>query len=565
MDILGISCFYHDAAAALVRDGVLVAAAEEERFTRRKHDSGWPAHAIAYCLAEAGITITDVDHVVFYEKPLVKFERILSSCLATWPRSYSLFAMALPLWLKERLWLKDFIQKQLGAEREILFADHHLSHATSTFLVSPFEDAVIITADGVGEWTTTTIGHGYGSQIELTREIHFPHSLGLFYSALTAYLGFEINDAEWKVMGLAAYGRPTCVDKCRELIETQADGSFALNMRYFAHHYSARQMFNRRFEQLFGQPGRTPESEITAFHEDVAHSGQQVFEEVMVNLARGAHALHPCDNLCLAGGCAFNTAGNWKLLEQTPFKHLFIPHAAGDAGGAVGAAYYLYNTVLKQPRNFVLRDAYLGPEFSGAEMETAVQTAGDQVHCEKLDPRELPHRVAALLRADQVIGWFQGRMEFGPRALGHRSILANPMNPAMKEIVNNTIKFRESFRPFAPAVLRERADEFFQLNGQESPFMMLTPPVQPDKRAVIPAVTHTDGTARVQTVTPEANPRFYELIREFGELTGVPVLLNTSFNVRGEPIVCTPQDAINCFLHTGLHYLVLGDFLLEKP
>jgi carbamoyltransferase len=565
MHILGISCFYHDAAAALVRDGQLIAAAEEERFSRRKHDFGWPAGAIAYCLREAGITINDVDHVVFYEKPILKFERILSCYISTWPMSYIAFAKALPLWLKDRLWLKDHIQKQLGTDHEILFAEHHMSHAASAFLVSPFEEATVLTLDGVGEWTTTTMGWGRGSEIQLTREIRFPHSLGLFYSAITAYLGFEVNDAEWKVMGLAPYGKSTLVEPCRQLIRTQPDGSFALNMRYFAHHYSAQRMFNRRFEQLFGQPQRVPEAEIGEFHQDIARSGQHVFEEVAVNLARAAHELHPSDNLCLAGGCALNTVANWKIMEQTPFKRLFVQPAAGDSGGAVGAAFYIYNTVLGNPREFTLRDVYLGPAFDEAEMETALRAAGTQVRWEKLPRVELLQRTAAVLRDDKVIGWFQGRMEFGPRALGCRSILANPMNPEMKKIVNSKIKFREYFRPFAPAVLRERADEFFEMNGQESPFMLLVPPVRADKRAVIPAVTHADGTGRVQTVVRETNEKFYELIQQFAGLTGVPVLLNTSFNVRGEPIVCTPQDAVNCFLKTGLDYLVLGNILIRKP
>jgi len=564
MYILGLSFFYHDAAAALLRDGTLVAAAEEERFTRRKHDNGWPAHAIAYCLQQAGITMAEVDHIVFYEKPLVKFDRILSSYIATWPRSYGAFARALPLWLKERLWLKEQIQEQLGVKREILFTEHHMAHAASAFLVSPFEEATIITADGVGEWATTALGRGHGTQIELTREIRFPHSLGLFYSALTAYLGFEVNDAEWKVMGLAAYGRPAYVDKCRELIETRPDGSFALHMRYFAHHYSARQLFTRRFEELFGRPARKPESEIEPFHADVARSGQQVFEETMINLVRGAHALHPGENLCLAGGCALNTVANWRLLEQTPFKRLFIPPGAGDAGGAIGAACYLYHTVLGHPRAFVWRDAGLGPSFDESEMVAAL-SAHDRLPVETLDWQELYRRVAALLCDNKVVGWFQGRMEFGPRALGNRSILANPMNPRMKEIINSKIKFRESFRPFAPAVLAERAGEFFELRGHDSPFMLLTPLVRPEKRALIPAVTHADGTARVQTVSREINPCFYGLIAAFGEQTRVPVLLNTSFNVRGEPIVCAPRHAVDCFLKTGLDYLVLGNMLVGKP
>ena len=564
MHVLGISCFYHDAAAALLTDGKLVAAVDEERFSRRKHDFGWPAHAVAYCLRAGGLTIDDVDHIVFYEKPILKFERILTCYISTWPRSYLAFVKALPLWLKDRLWLKDFIRKQLGTKRDILFAEHHLSHAASAFLVSPFEEATILTLDGVGEWTTTTVGWGRGTEIQLTREIRFPHSLGLFYSAITAYLGFEVNDAEWKVMGLAPYGKPTMVDECRELIRTKPDGSFALDMRYFAHHYSAQRMFNARFERLFGRPQRLPESDIGEFHQDIARSGQHVFEEVAVNLARAAHEMHPSDNLCLAGGCALNTVANWKIMEQTPFKNLFVQPAAGDSGGALGAAFYIYNTVLGKPREFVLHDVYLGPAFSETEAEDALRTAGSSVRWEKLSADALVQQTAALLRDDKVIGWFQGRMEYGPRALGCRSILANPMNPEMKKIVNSKIKFREFFRPFAPAVLRENADEYFEMDGQESPFMLLVPPVRMEKRAVIPAVTHADGTGRVQTVTRDVNSVFYDLIQQFGKLTGVPVLLNTSFNVRGEPIVCTPHDAVNCFLKTGLDHLVMGHILVSK-
>lgn len=561
MYILGISCFYHDAAAALVRDGQLVAAAAEERFVRRKHTSEFPARAIEYCLRTAGITLAQVDHICFYEKPFVKFDRIITSALSEWPRSYFSFLKSIPLWLKDRLWMGAQIQKELATDKEILFSQHHLSHAAAAFLVSPFERASILTVDGVGEWCTTGAGYGEGTRIVMEQEIDFPHSLGLFYSAITAYIGFKVNDAEWKVMGLAPYGKPRYLDKFEEFIDIKADGSFRLNLKYFSHHYASRLPFNKRFEQHLGQPARQPESEITDFHKDIAASAQKVVERVMVGMAQNLYNRHKSENICIAGGVGLNSVANWKILKHTPFKNIFIQPAAGDDGAAIGAAFIVYNSVLGNPRNFVMRHAYYGPEYTEAEIEAYLESQGARY--ERLTREEMVRRTARLIAEEKVVGWFQGRMEFGPRALGARSILADPRNPEMKNIINSKIKFREWFRPFAPSVLRERVSDYFDLDG-DSPFMLLVPDVLPDKRALLPAITHEDGTGRVQTVTREDSPLYYELIEEFGQLTGVPVVVNTSFNVRGEPIVCSPADAYNCFMRTGIDALVMGNCVLTE-
>jgi carbamoyltransferase len=561
MYILGISCFYHDAAAALVHDGQLVAAAAEERFVRRKHTSEFPTQAIEYCLRSAGVTIEQVDHICFYEKPFVKFDRILISALSEFPRSYLSFLKSVPLWLKDRLWMKSKIQESLGVEKEILFSQHHLSHAAAAFLVSPFEKAAILTVDGVGEWCTTAMGYGDGTRIEMEQEIDFPHSIGLLYSAITAYLGFKVNDAEWKVMGLAPYGKPRFLDRFDELIDIKSDGSFRLNLKYFSHHYATNLPFNRRFEKLFGQPARLPESEITDFHKDIAASGQKVVERVMVEMAKSAYERYKIDNICIAGGVGLNSVANWKILKQTPFRNIFIQPAAGDDGAAIGAAFIVYNSLLGHPRKFVMRHANWGPEYSNDEIREFLDNQGASY--EELPQEEMLRRTARLIAEDKVVGWFQGRMEFGPRALGARSILANPRNPDMKNIINGKIKFREWFRPFAPSVLRERVSDYFDLDG-DSPFMLLVPDVLQDKRSLLPAVTHEDGTGRVQTVTREDNPLYYELIEEFERITGIPVVVNTSFNVRGEPIVCSPADAYQCFMRTGIDVLVMGNYVLTE-
>lgn len=566
MIVLGISFFYHDAGAALVRDGELIAAAEEERFNRKKHYSEFPRQAVAYCLREAGITIEKVDYIGFYEKPLLKFNRILETVLAGWPLTYMSWIKSMPLWLGTKLHIASLIQKELGTDKEVLFNQHHLSHAASAFLVSEFEEAAILTADGVGEWTTTAWGVGRGIDIEIRKEISFPHSVGLLFSAITAYLGFQVNDAEWKVMGLAPYGEPKYVDRFREIVDIKNDGSFRLNLRYFAHTYSTKRMFNRRWEALFGQPQRRTEEELTAFHRDIAHSGQKIVEEIMVKIATHVQGETGMRHLCLAGGVGLNCVANWRILQESGFEKIFIQPAAGDSGGALGTAFYIYNSVLKNPRRFVMNHALWGPSFTDDEIQAALS------RCEACyeyidDEEELLDRTAGLLTDGKVVGWFQGRMEFGPRALGSRSLLADPRREDMKDIINQKVKFREPFRPFAPAVLKERAHEYFDMpEGMDAPYMLLVPEVLEDKRRVIPAVTHRDGTGRVQTVTEEHNPRYYRLIRRFGELTGVPVVINTSFNVRGEPIVCTPEDAYRTFVNTGIDAVVMGNYLItEKP
>ncbi len=560
MNILGISCFYHDAAACLLQDGRITAAASEERFTRKKHDAGFPAQAIRYCLAEGGIQVSDLDYVGFYEKPLLKFERIISAYVTTFPRSYRAFMKAVPLWLREKLWTKDIIARELGYKGEILFAEHHQSHAASAFLISPYQDAAILTVDGVGEWATASLAEGHGNEIRMLKQIDYPHSLGLLYSAFTYFLGFKVNSAEYKVMGLAPYGEPRYYDLIiSELVQVQDDGSFWLNPKYFAYNYGL-QMTNGNFEKLFDCQPRQPESSLSQQHKDLAASIQKVTEEVMLRLVSTLHEQTNLDNLCLAGGVALNCVANGRILREGPFKNIFIQPAAGDAGGAIGIAAYIYHTLLGKPRYEGFCNAFLGPAYSGDEIEAWLREAGATF--KKLERAELLSTVARLIDEQNVIGWFQGRMEFGPRALGNRSILADPRQPENRDRVNLKIKFRESFRPFAPAVLEEYSSDYFELDCP-SPYMLLVAQVREDKR-VIPSVTHVDGSARVQTVSREENAIFYDLIQEFYNLTGVPVLINTSFNVRGEPIVCTPQDAFRCFMRTDMDYLVMDNILLDK-
>jgi carbamoyltransferase len=564
VNVLGISCYYHDSGAALVRDGELIAAAEEERFNRQKHFNDFPEQAIAYCLKEAGITIDQVDHIGFYEKPLVKFNRILESVLACWPASYLAWLKAMPLWLGHRLRIGPEIQRKLGTDQNILFCQHHLSHAASAFLVSPFEEAAVITADGVGEWTSTAWGTGRGNRIEITKELRFPHSVGLLFSAITAYLGFRVNDAEWKVMGLAPYGQPTYVDRFREVVDIKDDGSIRLNLRYFSHGYSTSRTFNSRWEELFGQPQRPRESELTDFHRDIAHSGQKIVEEIMVKMASHVHRQTGLKNVCLAGGVGLNCVANWRILQESGFENIFIQPAAGDSGGALGTAFYIYNSVLDNPRTFRMEHGCWGPSFSNAEIEGVLREAGANYTRIESEP-ELLEQTARMIADGKVVGWFQGRLEFGPRALGARSLLADPRNPKTKDLINSKVKFREAFRPFAPSVLKEKAPEYFEVPpGMDLPYMLLVPKVRADKHSVIPAVTHEDGTGRVQTVTEEQNGIYYRLIRAFESLTGVPVVVNTSFNVRGEPIVCTPHDAYNTFVNTGIDALVLGNCVVTE-
>jgi carbamoyltransferase len=560
MTILGISCFYHDAAAAIIRDGQLLAAAQEERFTRLRHDAEFPVHAINYCLREAGISANEIDYIGFYDKPFIKFERLLYTYLATFPKGLASFLKAMPVWLKDKLWIPQLIRNQLDYDGPILYSEHHRSHAASAFLVSPFEKAAILTIDGVGEWETTTYGIGEGNDIRLLKSIHFPHSLGLLYSAFTYYLGFRVNSAEYKVMGLAPYGKPIFYDLImNELIRPKPDGSYKMNMRYFGYDYGLT-MTNKRFDTLFGRPRREPESALVQFHKDVAASIQKVTDELMVRMANHLHAETNMKHLCLAGGVALNCVANSKILEQTPFEDIFIQPAAGDAGGAVGVAYHIYNSLLGQQRNFVWHDAFLGPRFTEDEIREYVEGIG--VEYRRFGREELLRETAHLIAEQNVVGWFQGRMEWGPRALGNRSILADARNAENRTKVNLKIKFRESFRPFAPAVLLERSSAYFELD-RPSPYMLLTAQVRENKRQ-IPAVTHVDGSARLQTVARDENELFYDLLQEFERQTGCPVLINTSFNVRGEPIVCTPHDAFKCFMRTDMDFLVMGNALLDK-
>lgn len=585
MNILGISAYYHDSAACLVRDGAIIAAAQEERFTRKKHDHVFPAHALRYCLQEGGIDVAQLDYVAFYDKPFIKFERLLTTYLAYAPRGLKSFLMAMPLWLKSKLWMKEHIKTELGFDGQIIFPEHHESHAASAFYPSPFRDAAILTVDGVGEWCTASYGVGRGNVIELHAELKFPHSLGLLYSAFTYFTGFKVNSGEYKVMGLAPYGEPKYVDLIlRELIDLKADGSFKMNMKYFDY-CAGLTMTNARFAKLFGGPARKPETPITQREMDLARSVQVVTEEILLRMARQVQRETKMKNLVLAGGVALNCVGNGRLLREGPFENIWIQPAAGDAGGALGAALYTWYRYLGNTREVLQsgrdcqRGSYWGPSFGNAAVASFLQEKN--LPFRKLTDDELAPTVAALLAEHHVIGWLQGRMEFGPRALGGRSILGDARSPKMQALMNLKIKFRESFRPFAPAVLAEKVSEYFGLD-RESPYMLLVAPVLEkwrtkhddngvlgfDKlktvRSAFPAVTHVDYSARVQTVNAEDHPRFHALLQAFAERTGCPMLINTSFNVRGEPIVCTPEHAYACFMRTDMDYLVLENFLLDK-
>jgi carbamoyltransferase len=559
--VLGLSAFYHDSAAALLRDGKIIAACQEERLSRKKHDSAFPAHAVKYVLREAGIGPQDLDAVGFYDKPLLKFERMLSTYIATFPRSFASFRKAMPVWLHEKLWVPKLIRKELKPYKgPIYFAEHHMSHAASAFLVSPFQEAAILTVDGVGEWATSSFGVGRGSDIELFKEIRFPHSLGLLYSAFTYYLGFKVNSAEYKVMGLAPYGKPVHFDRImNEMIHLNEDGSFKLNMKYFSYDYGLR-MTNEAFSEFFGGPPRQSETWMGEREFDIAASVQKVCEEVVLKMVRYIHKETGLTNLCMAGGVALNCVANGRIIRETPMKNLFVQPAAGDAGGAVGVAHWIYNTLEKQPRGPAWTDAYLGPEYKDPEILEYLN--GRKVPFKTYNDRELVQQTAKILSEGNVVGWFQGRMEFGPRALGGRSILADPRDAKMRDTLNMKIKFREGFRPFAPSVLADKNAEWFEIEC-DSPYMLLVAQVRPDKR-VIPSVTHVDGSARIQSVTRESSPLYYGVIEEFGKLTGVPLVINTSFNVRSEPIVCTPHDAYLCFMRTNMDYLVLGHQILDK-
>lgn len=557
MYIFGISCFYHNSAACLLKDGEVIAAAEEERFTRKKHDADFPIKSIEFCLKQAGITIDDVQFVGFYDKPLLKFERILETYLDSWPRSFTAFSHAVSAWLREKIWTPEIIRKKLKYKGEIYFIEHHLSHAASSFLVSPFREAAILTIDGVGEWATTTYGIGKDNQVKIIKEIYFPHSLGLLYSAMTYYLGFKVNSAEYKVMGAAPYGEPKYFDKIMKMIDLKEDGSFALDMKFFSYNHKLK-MISKKFEEHFGATTRLPEGKIEQFHWDMAASIQKVTEEIVLRMVRYIKKESGLDNLCLAGGVALNCVCNERILKEGGFKDIYIQPAAGDAGGAMGVAFYIWNSILGNGRSFVLRHVYLGPEYSKEEIRAFLDA--NHIAYKEYAKEELFRKAAELITVQKVVGIFQGRMEWGPRALGNRSIIADARNKENWQKVNLKIKFRESFRPFAPTVLEDRAKEYFDLNVP-SPFMLLTAPVLKDS---VPAVTHVNNTARLQTINREDNPFYYDLIKTFDDLTGCPVIINTSFNVRGEPIVCSPKDAFSCFMNTEMDYLVMFPFILDK-
>lgn len=593
MKILGVSAFYHDAAACLIIDGAIISAAQEERFTRIKHDPSFPINSIAYCVAKAGLNVTDIDHIVFYDKPFLKFDRLIETYLAFAPKGFKSFATSLPVWLKDKLFQKDIIAKALQSEwplaggwvDRILFSEHHLSHAASAFFPSPFEDAAVLTMDGVGEWTTTSLAVGSGNTLSLLKEIHFPHSLGLLYSAFTYYTGFKVNSGEYKVMGLAPYGEPKYASLIKEhLIDIKDDGSFRLDMSYFDY-CTGLTMTSEKFHKLFGGSPRQPESELTQREMDLAASVQAVTEDVVIALARGVKKITGLKNLCLAGGVALNCVANGKLLRSNIFENIWIQPASGDAGGALGAALVGYHMNKKGPRQVISQDSmsgsYLGPEFSQAEIEKSLNEVSAVFT--RLSDQELMAHTALALSEGKAVGWHQGRMEFGPRALGNRSILADPRSPDVQKQLNLKVKFRESFRPFAPSVLKEHASEWFDLDT-DSPYMLLVANVVASERVAmsdeenklfgidklnvprskIPAVTHVDYSARIQTVDAKVNPRYHQLISAFKDLTGCPVLVNTSFNVRGEPIVSTPEDAFRCLMGTGIEVLVIGNCFLRK-
>ncbi len=586
MYILGISAFYHDSAACLVKDGEILAAAQEERFSRKKHDSGFPSKAIEFCVKYGDIDIGDVDIVAFYDKPFLKFERLLQTYVGYAPVGIRSFIKAMPVWLRQKLSMKDYIRKELNYEGRMIFPEHHESHAASAFYPSPFQEAAVITMDGVGEWTTTSYGVGRGNDIELLAEIKFPHSIGLLYSAFTYYTGFKVNSGEYKVMGLAPYGEPKYKDLIlKELIDVRDDGSFRLNMKYF-NYCAGLTMTSRKFNGLFGGEPRKPETRLTQKEMDLARSLQDVTEEIILKIGRHVHKETGMKNLTLAGGVALNCVANGRLLREGPFENIWIQPAAGDAGGAVGAALIGWHTYAGKPRTTdsksdCQRGSYLGPEFSTESILEFLNRNGIVYH--KIARDEIPKVAADLIAQQKVIGWFEGRMEFGPRALGARSILGDARSPKMQALMNIKVKFREGFRPFAPAVLAEKVSEYFELN-KESPYMLLVAGVKENRRkrmtedqkrlfgieklnvvrSDIPAVTHIDYSARIQTVHKDTNPIFHELISSFDKSYGCAVIINTSFNVRGEPIVCTPEDAYRCFMRTNIDHLILGDILLNK-
>ena len=591
MFILGISCYFHDAASVLMSDGQLIAAAEEERFSRIKHDYSFPRNAIQFCLEQGGIRSSDLSYVAFFEKPFRKLDRILMTTLQTYPRSCGVFRDSMISWITDKLWISTTLNSELGIPKDrVLFSEHHLSHAASAYLCSPFDEAAILTVDGVGEWVTATYGVGRGNQISLLKQIEFPHSLGLLYSAFTAFLGFEVNEGEYKVMGMAPYGQPRYLDKVWKLVEPNSDGSFSLDLDYFSFHHSTKQTYSRKFIELFGDPrppsmlffteqsgfpshfGTLPGNytelcRLNQHYADIAASIQKVTEELLLNMANHLHRETRLKRLCLAGGVALNSVANTRLLNETPFEELYVQPSAGDGGGALGAALWAYHSVLGKPREFVMDHSYWGRCYTSAEIRGFLNES-NIIFQEFKDDEALFDQVVDRLIDGKVVGWFQGRFEWGPRALGNRSILADPRNPEMKNIVNAKIKFREPYRPFAPSVLAEQTESYFELSNAAKHFparyMLYVVPVKQDQRTALPAITHVDGTARLQMVFRDQSPRYHRLIERFWQSSGVPVVLNTSFNLRGEPIVTSPADALNTFAKSEMDTLVLEDLMVDK-
>jgi carbamoyltransferase len=566
MIILGISCFYHDSAVAIIKDGQVIAAAQEERFTRIKHDNNFPYKSIEYCLNSLRIAINEVDYIAFYEKPIIKFDRILTQHVQHFPKSIKIFFKTIPTWINEKLQIQKILKNKCHYQGKIVFIPHHLSHAAASYLSSPFHKAAILTLDGVGEWATTTYGFAKGINLKLEKQINFPHSLGLFYSALTAYLGFSVNNDEYKVMGLSGYGNPKkYYSKIKQLIKINHDGSFQLNTQYFSFEYREK-MFNQKLCQFLDGPARQSDSKMTSRFEDIAAATQLVFEETLFSLLNYLYKKHPIPNLILSGGSALNSLANGKILKNTHFKNLYITPDPGDGGASLGAALYTYHCLLKYPKTTLLQSPYLGPEFDSFQIKKII----DEFKLKSVlinDQKKLLNKVSDLLIKQKVIGWFQGRMEWGPRALGNRSILASATKKEMMDIINAKVKHREMFRPFAPVILHEKTKDYFITDKNISistDYMLLVYPFKPNVKSKVPAVVHIDGTGRLQTVNEKSNPKYYRLIKTYYQKTGIPLIINTSFNVKGEPIVCTPTDAVKCFLSTEIDYLVIGNYLVKK-
>jgi len=570
MYIVGISCYYHDASAALLKDGVIVAAAEEERFTRKKHDISFPINAINYCLKSQNITVEDLKYIGFYEKPFLKFERVLSQHLQTFPLSYKTFLSSMPSWINEKLRVMRKIRKKLKYKGDVLFVDHHLAHAGSCFLISPYKKSAILTIDGVGEWTTTTYGMGNGNEINLMKELKFPHSVGLLYSAITAYLGFSVNNSEYKVMGLAPYGNMNkdtnpFYPRLKKVVDIREDGSFRFDMSYFVFHHADR-MPSKKLCRLLGGPISKRDTEMTQRHKDISAALQLLTEEIITNMLDHLYEVTKCENIVMAGGCALNSVFNGKILRNTSFKNIWIQPNSSDGGTSMGVVSYIYHSILGKERNFVLNDAYLGPGYTREQIKNYLDRKRIK-YSEFKDEKELITKVGKLIYDDNVVAWFQGRMEWGPRALGSRSILANPCNPKAKELLNSKVKHREKFRPFAPVVCDDDAIDYFDCDKpvpEPTDYMLMVYPVFKKWHEKIPSVTHVDGSGRLQTIRRHQNALYYDIIKEFGKLSGIPILINTSFNIRGEPIVCTPHNAYKCMMGTGIDFLVMDKFLIKR-